>query len=333
MARWGHLSPEVKTMHIAEDVKLAAELDNEFGTLAFDIEQRMIVLDKYLRIRVGKWLQKLSSVLTRRVHWKRLRNDYARTLIECLKKGRMQAPFDKCPPEGPLPGLAPWMVHGAKVATSSGRHTSKDFPGGTNAMAVQTGRAARRLFGDASATRALDRYDGRERGTSPSMSPEQLTYPNRIQLADTSSAFSGGDGVGAAKTKRELEAQLGASRERTNELEWKLLRAERGARDAHVKLAGAVGEAAARRAVREASSDDPLCRNEIGRLVDKYERKHDAMKGSPLAVRLSKFRPRSLFDVETADMRNQQDHEDWEKAIREFRRQTEYLRQTIAQMG
>jgi Domain of unknown function (DUF4485) len=62
------------------------------------------MLNKHVNLRVRSWLQCLSRPLSN-VTWKRCRNQYADLLMFQLTKGRLDEPFDRQPPGGPLPNL------------------------------------------------------------------------------------------------------------------------------------------------------------------------------------------------------------------------------------
>lgn len=56
---------------------VSSNLDDEFTCLLLDIERKYEGLQKYLRIRVERWVQKLSEVGSVKTEWKRNRNHYA----------------------------------------------------------------------------------------------------------------------------------------------------------------------------------------------------------------------------------------------------------------
>jgi len=61
-----------------QSIRYATEMDSVFANIVWDCENRMVNLDRHLRIRVAQWITKLGMVLTDRPHWKRLRNAYAK---------------------------------------------------------------------------------------------------------------------------------------------------------------------------------------------------------------------------------------------------------------
>lgn len=66
-------------------------------------------MNKHYKIRVEAWTKKLCQVTTNEV-WKKNRNLYARILLNQVHKGNLSEPFDKRPPEGPLPKLNKYLV-------------------------------------------------------------------------------------------------------------------------------------------------------------------------------------------------------------------------------
>ncbi|XRA96617.1 DUF4485 domain-containing protein [Pycnococcus provasolii] len=91
-------------------MQTAARLDAAFHKLCFAVERRMPMLAKSLRVRAAAWLERLSEPVEP-VEWRRDRNNYARLLYESLKGGRIEPPFDRMPPQGPLPALPRWALY------------------------------------------------------------------------------------------------------------------------------------------------------------------------------------------------------------------------------
>lgn len=131
----------------------AIQLDTAFHNLVFDIEGRLPVVEKHIRVRLQvrkscmsrchaqrtpcsvtrryfeiyyhisstplfllthpftllllqAWLRRLAAPQKGTI-WKRNRNAFARLLFEMLRAGRIAEPFDRAPPEGPLPKFNP----------------------------------------------------------------------------------------------------------------------------------------------------------------------------------------------------------------------------------
>ncbi|XRB10384.1 DUF4485 domain-containing protein [Pseudoscourfieldia marina] len=91
-------------------MQTAARLDAAFHKLCFAVERRMPMLAKSIRVRAAAWLERLSEPVEP-VEWRRDRNNYARLLYESLKGGRIEPPFDRMPPQGPLPALPRWALY------------------------------------------------------------------------------------------------------------------------------------------------------------------------------------------------------------------------------
>jgi hypothetical protein len=62
------------------------------------------------RVRLEAWLRKLNESTTHIV-FKKNRNLHARLMLEQLRVGRLEDPFDTLPPEGPLPTLPKWLTY------------------------------------------------------------------------------------------------------------------------------------------------------------------------------------------------------------------------------
>ncbi|CAD8115781.1 unnamed protein product [Paramecium sonneborni] len=84
-------------------------MDEEFIKVMLSIEEAYQNLNKHQKIRVEAWTKKLCQVTTNEV-WKKNRNLYARILLNQVSKGILSEPFDKRPPEGPLPKLNRYLV-------------------------------------------------------------------------------------------------------------------------------------------------------------------------------------------------------------------------------
>jgi len=323
----GKISSSSELKPHAQAIHKAAEEDYVFGNLCFEISRRQELLDKGLRIRVALWLGKLSRAKTSNAVWHRLRNNYARTLLAQLERGRLAEPFLTRPPEGPLKDLPHWMRgpgsvnnHPATLAESARQVQGKNpfgAKGGATAPASaeprpMSSREARRLFDEA---KALGGGGARPVGTA-----------GRIRLADFDGHRLG------ARSKAELAAELGASRERNQELDWRLRVAEDRLRDGSLHLSRMVGEEGARRVLSEAGTPSSL-----DRLIHKYEERRDALRVPGEIQRLSKLYGDSALGGaanksfgRTSEASTLCDDDGWVRAMQEFRRQTELLRQHIS---
>ena len=83
--------------------------DKEYISLITDIENLSHSLDKYARLRVESWCRKFSQV-TNNKEWKKNRNLHAISLLDMLINNRFEEPYNKFPPDGPLPILSKSLV-------------------------------------------------------------------------------------------------------------------------------------------------------------------------------------------------------------------------------
>jgi len=67
-----------------------------------EVEQLYEKFPKLEKIRIQQWSKKLCQVTTNPA-WKRNRNTYAEILLEMVYNNNLEEPFNKIPPEGPLP--------------------------------------------------------------------------------------------------------------------------------------------------------------------------------------------------------------------------------------
>eukprot|EP01017_Pseudomicrothorax_dubius_P022912 TRINITY_DN2467_c0_g10_i1.p1 TRINITY_DN2467_c0_g10~~TRINITY_DN2467_c0_g10_i1.p1 ORF type:complete len:501 (-),score=103.81 TRINITY_DN2467_c0_g10_i1:114-1616(-) len=87
----------------------ANKADEEFIRVMYEIERSYSDLSKHEKIRVEQWTKKLCQITTN-MTWKLNRNLYARLLLDFVLKKRLEEPFSKMPPDGPLPTLNKTMV-------------------------------------------------------------------------------------------------------------------------------------------------------------------------------------------------------------------------------
>lgn len=87
-------------------------LDHSFLKYLKEIEQCYITFPKALRIRIEKWISKLSSVGQNPV-WRKNRNKYAKLLLNMVAIKTLSEPFHTLPPEGPL-GPLPVYLQGKR---------------------------------------------------------------------------------------------------------------------------------------------------------------------------------------------------------------------------
>lgn len=68
-----------------------------------------MALDKYSKIRIDSWCRKISQV-TNNHEWKKNRNLHAICLLDMLINKRVEEPYSRLPPEGPLPILSKTLI-------------------------------------------------------------------------------------------------------------------------------------------------------------------------------------------------------------------------------
>ena len=83
--------------------------DKEYISLITDIENLSHSLDKYTKLRIESWCRKFSQV-TNNIEWKKNRNLHAISLLDMLINNRFEEPYNKFPPDGPLPILSKSLV-------------------------------------------------------------------------------------------------------------------------------------------------------------------------------------------------------------------------------
>ena len=68
-----------------------------------------MTLDKYSKLRIDSWCRKISQV-TNNHEWKKNRNLHAICLLDMLINKRVEEPYSRLPPEGPLPILSKTLI-------------------------------------------------------------------------------------------------------------------------------------------------------------------------------------------------------------------------------
>ena len=88
-------------------------------------------LDKHTKIRIQSWCKKFCQIISN-INWKKNRNLHALNLLDMLLKGHFEEPYNKFPPEGPLPflsiplvksRLSPKILNYAKLVFNSDENT------------------------------------------------------------------------------------------------------------------------------------------------------------------------------------------------------------------
>jgi len=62
-------------------------------------------LDKHTKIRIQSWCKKFCQIISN-INWKKNRNLHALNILDMLLNGHFEEPYNKFPPEGPLPFLS-----------------------------------------------------------------------------------------------------------------------------------------------------------------------------------------------------------------------------------
>ena len=62
-------------------------------------------MDKHNKIRIQSWCKKFCQIVAN-VNWKKNRNLHALNLLDMILNEHFEEPYDKFPPEGPLPYLS-----------------------------------------------------------------------------------------------------------------------------------------------------------------------------------------------------------------------------------
>jgi hypothetical protein len=68
-----------------------------------------MTLDKYTKLRIDSWCRKISQVINNH-EWKKNRNLHAICLLDMLINKRIEEPYSRLPPEGPLPILSKTLI-------------------------------------------------------------------------------------------------------------------------------------------------------------------------------------------------------------------------------
>ena len=78
-------------------------LDRAFYGYLGELEKSYLYLMKSLRLRVEKWIEKLTLDCQSNSVWRKHRNMYTRLLLGMVISKDLRSPFDKPPPDGQLP--------------------------------------------------------------------------------------------------------------------------------------------------------------------------------------------------------------------------------------
>eukprot|EP00747_Dinoflagellata_sp_TGD_P166495 gnl/TRDRNA2_/TRDRNA2_189363_c0_seq1.p1 gnl/TRDRNA2_/TRDRNA2_189363_c0~~gnl/TRDRNA2_/TRDRNA2_189363_c0_seq1.p1 ORF type:complete len:496 (-),score=86.34 gnl/TRDRNA2_/TRDRNA2_189363_c0_seq1:91-1578(-) len=90
---------------------LALAADAEFACIMRRVEAALCGMPKSFRIRGEQWATKLGlMVMVPQEVFRRDRNLHAELLLQCIEEGCWREPFDRHPPNGPLPMLPPHVA-------------------------------------------------------------------------------------------------------------------------------------------------------------------------------------------------------------------------------
>ena len=88
-------------------------------------------MDKHTKIRIQSWCKKFCQIISN-VNWKKNRNLHALNLLDMILNEHFEEPYDKFPPDGPLPylslplvksRLSPKILNFSKIVLSSEEST------------------------------------------------------------------------------------------------------------------------------------------------------------------------------------------------------------------
>mmetsp|Transcript_15737 Transcript_15737/g.44037 ORF Transcript_15737/g.44037 Transcript_15737/m.44037 type:complete len:379 (-) Transcript_15737:1-1137(-) len=239
-ARGTHGSPSPPSPVCLERTSLEGSelepLDKEFERLKEVIIKRQPLYTRVLQVRIRQWLEKLSEVTTNNKTWRKNRNKYALLMLEQLRRGRLEEPFDKGPPGGPLPTLPKYLTYSfmadSGVARSPSPVSWKHADDSSGEMAEE--QIPRRpplspsqpLDGRLAQGSAIAVMEGHAQSTQEAAEREPLPqWPGRA-ATDASPLLPERDPEVQREALLRMEWQLGASRERQLDLEQQLAEAQ-----------------------------------------------------------------------------------------------------------
>lgn len=79
-------------------------MERSFYNCLKEIERLYVVLPKHQRIKIEKWIEKLSFTSTNET-WRKHRNAYLKLLLNMIITRNISEPFNTSPPDGPLPSF------------------------------------------------------------------------------------------------------------------------------------------------------------------------------------------------------------------------------------
>jgi hypothetical protein len=108
--------------NIYQKEKMAAALDSTermFLDCLKEIRNSYVEFNKPLRLRIEKWVEKLSMANSKNITWRRHRNAYAKLLLGMIVEKNLTDPFHQMPPDGPLPSFPVQYNHKFKSMLGS----------------------------------------------------------------------------------------------------------------------------------------------------------------------------------------------------------------------
>jgi hypothetical protein len=84
-----------------------------------EIRMSYLEFSKPLRLRIEKWVEKLSLANNKNITWRRHRNAYAKLLLGMVVAKNLSEPFHQMPPDGPLPSFPAQYNHKFKSMLGS----------------------------------------------------------------------------------------------------------------------------------------------------------------------------------------------------------------------
>ena len=90
------------TKNFVYNIKLKQEMDNVFIECVKEIEYHYVAFPKVFRFRIEKWVEKLALAADSNPTWRKHRDCYVKLLLSMVMMKKLEDPFDKLPPSGPL---------------------------------------------------------------------------------------------------------------------------------------------------------------------------------------------------------------------------------------
>jgi hypothetical protein len=90
--------------------RASSELDHHAVYLLLELERAAAALPRQMQVRVERWAVRLSGLSAATLSLQRDRDDYLRLLLDQTQRRQLSVPFDRSPPDGPLPRLPAYLV-------------------------------------------------------------------------------------------------------------------------------------------------------------------------------------------------------------------------------